>query len=171
MLGFMGSMTEEFEQRGLNLRDTASSLNDGCDGGDHGVLEKGALPNIDEAICTVDEGPGPGALDVYERQLLAQFGEMDAPPTIFGSITLEWKYVRSVILSQARESAPLLNAVYCYSEVFMGHKRRLASVYHQRASSEIQACELENVSDILLKQVFAAVFLLMLAEVCISQFY
>lgn len=79
--------------------------------------------------------------------------------------------MRPAVLAQARDFSPLLNALYCYSDInqamLEGKKWRWAPTYYRVASSEIQASLLGEVTERTLIKVFAAVFFLMLSEVCL----
>lgn len=175
MLGFIGEITSELGQKQLNILNGVSdfisptlaspgeqqtSINDGVSA----ETIDGNQPETPE--MTVSEN---GTQATYEEQLLMHFLEIESLPTIFGPVSMEWKYARPALLSQSLDSIPLLNAVYCYADVHKaimeGKRWRLAPTYHRRASLGIQECTLGDVDESTLKRIFAAVFLLMLSEV------
>jgi hypothetical protein len=194
MLGFIGEITSDLEQKHLDLTNGASVFSLGGEalapsdveaadqmerqpGWGAGMLSVETAPDSSECpseevehTLPVEGGVWSERRVVYEEQLLACFVEIDSPPTIFGSISLEWNYVRGVIVSHSRDTTCLLNALYCYSDIHKamreGKRWRLAPMYHQQASSEIQSYLLEDVDEVLLKRIFTSVFLLMLSEVC-----
>ncbi|KAF7589186.1 hypothetical protein BBP40_004674 [Aspergillus hancockii] len=199
MLGFIGELTSDLEQKHLDLTNGVPGFPVGGEAvslvaaGDGEVAEEverqpdwgagvssvGSPPDPSECLSDemepgmpVDWGGWSETRGVYEEQLLACFEEIDSLPTIFGCIRLEWNYVRGVIVSHSRDTSCLLNALYCYSDVHKamreGKRWRLAPVYHQRASSEIQSCLLEDVDELLSKRIFTSVFLLMLSELLSS---
>jgi hypothetical protein len=146
------------EQRSPLSPDGTSSLVDGISIGD----------TSDAATRRSWSDPGTTS---YEEQLLQHFLAIDPPAVIFGPVNMEWKYVRPSVLAYARDFSPLLNALYCYSDVHKavteGKQWRWAPTYYRVASSEIQACLLGDVAEPTLIKVFAAVFFLMLSEVCL----
>lgn len=196
MLGFMGGITSELEQKHLDLTSglaafTTSQTPQPLAAGIVGttseeaqlVGERRSPLSPDGSVSLVDgvsigsasdvatnrgSWPDPGST-TYEEQLLQHFMVIDPPAAIFGPVTMEWKYVRPSILAHARDYGPLLNALYCYSDVHKammeGKRWRWAPTYYRLASSEIQACLLGDVSDATLIKVFATVFFLMLSEV------
>lgn len=113
--------------------------------------------------------------ETYEEQLLVHFQSVEPPPTIFAPVNLEWKYVRPAILAQSRDFSPLLNAIYCFSDIHKSIAEQkpwnLAPTYHRIASAEVQSCTLGEMSDDTLKKVYSTLFLLMLSEVCIHPWY
>ncbi|GAB1206481.1 hypothetical protein APSETT445_005170 [Aspergillus pseudonomiae] len=195
MLSFIGEITSDFEQKHLDLTngvseftltsDALSPTTLGNVGGSNYIVQQptwtvdtsvGTLPSPSDSqsdgvqnIPSGDTTIWPETRETYEEQLLSHFAEIDPPPTPFGSISLEWKYVRSVIVSLSADASCLLNALYCYSDIRKsmeeGKRWRVAPVYHRQSSSEIQSCITESMDDSLLKKALTAVFLLMLSEV------
>lgn len=197
MLGFMGGITSELEQKHLNLTSgleafTGSPLQamaaefamNGAEEGQFRTEQRssfspdGSSPltdgtsigDVSDAATTRRSWSDPGTTS-YEDQLLQHFMSIDPPAVIFGPINMEWKYVRPCVLDHARDFSPLLNAIYCYSDVHKavteGKQWRWAPTYFRSASSEIHASLLGDVSEATLLKVFAAVFFLMLSEVCV----
>ena len=107
----------------------------------------------------------------YEAGLFAHFETSDPPPTIFGPVDLDWKYVRAQIVRQSRDCRAVLLGIYCYSEVHQtwvegtAWDRNRKSRYHQLAWSEVQSCLVMKVPEPVLRHVFTTVLMLMLAEV------
>ncbi|KAJ5101873.1 hypothetical protein NUU61_004095, partial [Penicillium alfredii] len=184
MLGFMGGITSELEQKHLDLTSglaaefTASPSSHSIPAGiaSNGVEETALAVNrhtplspasVSDAATT--RGSWSDAGTSYEDQLLQQFLVMEPPAAIFAPVAMEWKYVRPAIVAHAREFSPLLNAVYCYVDIHtaMAERKRWrwAPTYYRVSSSEMQACLLGEVAESTLVKVFAAVFLLMLSEV------
>lgn len=197
MLGFMGGITSELEQKHLDLTSgleaftgspsqamTAEFAMNGAEEGQFETEQRssfspdGSSPSTDgvsigdvsDAAMTRRSWSDPGTTS-YEDQLLQHFLSIDPPAVIFGPINMEWKYVRPSVLDHARDFSPLLNAIYCYSDVHKavteGKQWRWAPTYFRVASSEIHASLLGDVSEATLLKVFAAVFFLMLSEVCV----
>lgn len=196
ILGFMGGITSELEQKHLDLTSglaafttsqTPQPLAAGITGttseeaqlvgerrsplssdGSASLVDGVSIGSASDAATTRSSWPDPGST-TYEEQLLQHFLAIDPPAAIFGPVTMEWKYVRPSILAHAREYGPLLNALYCYSDInkamMEGKRWRWAPTYYRVASSEIQACLLGDVTDTMLVKVFATVFFLMLSEV------
>lgn len=196
MLGFMGGITSELEQKHLDLTSglaastgspapqslQAGSVANSAEEAQFGAerrstLSPGALNSLvdgvsigsaSDAATTRGSWSDPGNT-TYEEQLLQHFLMIDPPVAIFGPVNMEWKYVRPSVLAHARNFSPLLNAVYCYSDVHKavleGNRWRWAPTYYRVASSEMQACLLGDVTDSTLVKVMAAVFFLMLSEV------
>ncbi|RDW63094.1 uncharacterized protein DSM5745_10205 [Aspergillus mulundensis] len=190
MLGFIGEITSDFQQKHLDLTNGESIVPSNrpmaipvpeVDGSFHDARQTPWDPGrVDVNTCNTGIIPDPDSVspqstteESWEDRLLQHFRLSDAPPTIFAPVDLEWRYVRDAILTESSRSAPgcraLLLAVYCYSDTHMawveGTQPKLGPSYHAQASSEIQACLLEeDVSESLLKRVFASVLLLMLAE-------
>lgn len=199
MLGFMGGITSELEQKHLDLTSglaafttsqTPQSLAAGIAGA---TSEEGQLvgerrsplspdgssslvdgvsigsASASDAATTRGSWSDPGST-TYEEQLIQHFLAIDPPAAIFGPVNMEWRYVRPSILAHARDFGPLLNALYCYSDIHKammeGKRWRWAPTYYRVASSEIQACLQADVTDAILVKVFATVFFLMLSEVC-----
>ncbi|KAF9894480.1 hypothetical protein FE257_006363 [Aspergillus nanangensis] len=197
MLGFIGEITADFEQKHLDLTNGLSDFppvtTDGVPSPiSHGIgvvppqphiWTTAATPSVNESISSdsrtdVIDSPSesvgnsggiwPDARSSYEEQLVTQFLDGEAPPTIFGPMTLEWRYVRGIIATQSHDCSPLRNSLYCYADLQTarseGKRWKLAPTYHQQASAEIQACLLGEVGELMLKRIFTAVFLLMLSE-------
>ncbi|QMW33241.1 hypothetical protein G4B84_008672 [Aspergillus flavus NRRL3357] len=171
MLGFIGEITSDFEQKHLDLTNGVSAFTltsealspttPGHVGGSNHIVQQPTwtvdtsvetLPSPTDSqsegvqnVLSGDRTIWPETRKTYEEQLLSHFAEIDPPPTTFGSIALEWNYA-------------------------MGEKNRwrAAPVYHRQASSEIQSCVTESMDDSLLKRALTAVFLLMLSEVISS---
>lgn len=194
MLGIMGGITSELEQKHLDLTSgsaalsTPQSLQAGVAGNNtetQPVAERRSPLSPDASSSLVDGAsagsasdatllPGWSAewSDTHEGDILLHFAAMDPPAAIFGPVDMEWKYVRPFVLAHAPQFSPLLNAVCCYADV---HKARLdgkqwrrGQLFHRMACSNVQAYLVGDVSDSTLIKVFAAVFLLMLAEVSCS---
>ncbi|KAJ5160115.1 uncharacterized protein N7482_007119 [Penicillium canariense] len=195
MLGFMGGITSELERKHLDLTSglaaftTGPTLQSSSAGIAGNVSEEGqilgerrsplspdgssslvdgiSIGSASDAATTRGSWPDPGGT-TYEEQLLHHFLVIDPPAALFGPVTMEWKYVRPSILAHARDFSPLLNALYCYSDVHQavmeGKRWRWAPTYYRVASSEIQACLLGDVAEPTLVKVFATVFFLMLSE-------
>lgn len=196
MLGFMGGITSELEQKHLDLTSglsafttnlSAQSLSAGMAGsvtddgqliserrtplspdGSSSLVDGMSIGSASDAATTRGSWSDPGST-TYEEQLLQHFLAIDPPAAIFGPVSMEWKYVQPSALDRARDFSPLLNALYCYSDVHKalleGKRWRWAPTYYRVASSEMQACLLGDVTDSKLVTVFAAVFFLMLSEV------
>ena len=199
MLGFMGRITSELEQKHLDLTSglapftaspTPQSLTAGtgantaeegafaADGrstispdGSSSLVDATSIGSTSDAATTRGSWSDPGTTS-YEEQLLQQFIMSDPPAGVFSPVVMEWKYVRPAVLAQARDFSPLLNSLYCYSDIQKaaaeGKRWRWAPTYYRVASSEIQACLLEEVAEPTLIKVYAAVFFLMLSEVSFS---
>lgn len=195
MLGFMGGITSELERKHLDLTSSvaASQTPQSRPASISPSTEEGSLPGArrtplsPDAPSSLVEGvsvgsasdaattrgslsdPGAGS---YEHQLLQDFLVVEPPAAIFGPVAMEWKYVRPAVLTHARGFSPLLNAVYCYTDihkaVLEGKRWRWAPTYYRVASAEIQTCLLGEVAESTLIKVFAAVLLMMLSEVCLS---
>lgn len=196
MLGFMGGITSELEQKHLDLTSGLAAFNTSPS---PQALPAGIAANSTEVAQVVGERRSPLSPDAssslvdgmsvgrasdaattrrswsdpgsisYEEQLLQHFLVIDPPAAIFGPVAMEWKYVRPSVLAHARDFSPLLNAVYCYSDVHKavmeGKRWCWAPTYYRVASSELQACLLGDVAESTLVKVFATVFFLMLSEV------
>ncbi|CAG8909096.1 unnamed protein product [Penicillium egyptiacum] len=198
MLGFMGGITSELEQKHLDLTSgramafTASPASQS--------LPATLIPGMDEGYfsaerripLTPDTSPSlidgtsiDGASEVpstrglsdagatsYEDQLLQHFLTIDPPAALFAPANIEWKYMRPALLAHARDSSPLLNALYCYADVHKammeGKNWRWAPTFYRLSSSEIQACIHGEVTESTLVKVFGAVFLLMISEILSS---
>ncbi|KAJ5279552.1 hypothetical protein N7478_004924 [Penicillium angulare] len=198
MLGFMGGITSELEQKHLDLTSglagfanspTPQSVPVGIGGN---TAEDGQFPTDKRSPFSPDVSPSlvdgvsigsasdattargswsdPGSTS-YEEQLLQHFLVADPPAGVFAPVSMEWKYVRPAVVAYGRDFSPLLNALYCYSDIHKtitaggGKRWRWAPTYYRVASSEIQACLLGDVNEQTLIKVFAAVFFLMLSEV------
>ncbi|KAE8411441.1 fungal-specific transcription factor domain-containing protein [Aspergillus pseudocaelatus] len=194
MLGFIGEITSDFEQKHLDLTNGVSAFTltsealspttPGHVGGSNQIVQQPTwtvdtspetLPSPSDSqsdgvqnVLSGDRSIWPETRQTYEERLLSHFAEIDPPPTTFGSIALEWNYVRNVIISHSGDTSCLLNALYCYSDIHKsmgeGKRWRAAPVYHRQASSEIQSCVTESMDDSLLKRTLTAVFLLILSE-------
>lgn len=196
MLGFMGGITSELEQKHLDLtsglaafttNQTPRSLAAGIavatseegqivgerrsplsPDGSSSLVDGVSIGSASDAATTRGSWPDPGST-TYEEQLIQHFLATDPPAAIFGPVMMEWKYARPSILAHARDYGPLLNALYCYSDIHKammeGKRWRWAPTYYRVASSEIQACLQGDVNDATLVKVFATVFFLMLSEV------
>ncbi|KAJ5841257.1 hypothetical protein N7534_011087 [Penicillium rubens] len=198
MLGFMGGVTSDLEQKhldlttGLSMAFTASpalrslpaTLIPGMDEGyfsadrripftpdtspslvDRTSIDSADVPTTRGSLC--DAGGTS-----YEDQLLQHFLTIDPPAALFAPVNIEWKYMRPALLAHARDSSPLLNAVYCYADVHKamteGKKWHWAPTFYRLSSSEIQACIHGEVTESTLIKIFAAVFLLMISEILSS---
>lgn len=179
MLGFIGEINSDLEQKHLDLSNGLSEF-PLADDVPSPVEHESRLV---EDISTVDSGysdvpPNDILADAgicsetratYEKQLLKYFLESEAPPTIFGSVVLEWEYVRELIASLSTQCNALLNSIYCYTDIRVagkeGKRWRIAPAYHQQANSTIQSHLKETMDSSALKRIFTAVFLLMIAEV------
>lgn len=199
MLGFIGGITSDLEQKHLDLTSgltafpgsppqpiTADLAINGAEEGQFGTEPRSSfspegsssltdgvsIGDASDAATTRRSWSDPGTTS-YEDQLLQHFLAIDPPAVIFGPMNMEWKYVRPSVLAHARDFSPLLNAIYCYSDVHKavteGKQWRWAPTYYRVASSEIQACLLGDVSEPTLIKVFATVFFLMLSEVCFAR--
>jgi len=197
MLGFMGGITSELEQKHIDLTSGLTGFTNspsqtmpadlavnGAGGGHFGnehrspfsadssssLADGASIADMSEAN-TRRSWSDPGNAS-YEDQLLQHFLTIDPPAVIFGPINMEWKYVRPSVMEHSRDFSPLLNALYCYSDVHKavteGKQWRWAPTYYRVANSEIHACLLGEVNDTNLTKIFAAVFFLMLSEVCSS---
>lgn len=187
MLGFIGEITSELQQKRADLTngvsdfvspDSPITLNS-VDGFTPSVksqmsVESGASLPADIPAHLEPDRPAGGAWSdmraTHEEQLSMHFLDSEPPPTIFGPVSLEWKYVKPAMVALSRDFRPLLNAICCYSDIHKsrmdGKRLKLAPTYYRLASSEIQSCILGDVTESTLKRVFTTVFLLMLSEVC-----
>lgn len=176
MLGFIGEITSELGQKQMDLTNGISDFigpttSPAMDNDTNGTASKQQTPGISPPIQIPSEkGPETAELSreaqaTYEEQLLVG---IEAPPTIFGPVNVEWKYVWPALLTRSLDFNPLVNAIYCYADVHKammeGKRWKLAPTYYRQASSEIQECILGDVEEATLKKVFSAVFLLMLSE-------
>ncbi|KAI9043464.1 Zn(II)2Cys6 transcription factor [Aspergillus affinis] len=177
MLGFIGEITSDLEQKHLDLTNGLSDFPLAVDISSPVQAESRPIediPTVDSGYS--DAGQNDFPLDMgrseskatYQEQLMAYFMDSEAPPTIFGSVSLEWSYIREVIAALARECSILLNSIYCYSDIHKamkeGKRWRMAPAFHQQASSDIQTYLQGAMNTSTLKRVFTAVFLLMMAE-------
>ncbi|KAI1837531.1 transcriptional regulator family: Fungal Specific TF [Penicillium roqueforti] len=178
MLVFMGGITSELEQKHLDLAAgpamtlTASPASQSLRGTltpDRRIL----TPNTSSSGSASDMPTSRGSLSdaggiSYEDQLLQHFLTIGPPAALFAPVNIEWKYMRPALLVHARDSSPLLNALYCYADVHKammeGKKWHFAPTFYRVASSEIQACIHGEVTESTLIKVFGAVFLLMISE-------
>jgi hypothetical protein len=193
MLGFMGGITSELEQKHLDLTTglaatfTASPSQSlpGIMPLDDGTHFDRRTPLSPDAPSLLVDGGSIGSSDVatsrgswsdsggtsYEEQLLQYFRGIGPPAALFAPVKMEWKYVRPALLAHARDFSPLQNALFCYADVhkaMVGGKRwRWAPTYYRVSGAEIQACLHGEVTESTLVKVFGAIFLLMISEVCI----
>ncbi|KAJ5952054.1 uncharacterized protein N7479_010467 [Penicillium vulpinum] len=144
MLGFMGGITSELEQKHLDLTTglavafTASpasqslpaTLIPGMDEG-HFSADRRIPLTPDTSSSIIDGTSTSSASDVptargslsdtggtsYEDHLLKHFLTIDPPAALFAPVNIEWKYMRPALLAHARDSSSLLNALYCYADV------------------------------------------------------
>lgn len=193
MGSFIGGITSELEQRqhGLNLTSGTSNQTSPAslspfpfpDEDAHANGRRSTLPpdaTINSPRSPIAAVPSTGAdcpiLDIwsvakaaYEEQLLQHFLVIESPPAIFTPLDVEWKFVKKPLLALAREFNPLMQAIYCFSDIHKskheGRAWRSAPFYYRLASAEIQSRIIDDVTEGVLKKVFAAVFLLMFAEV------
>ncbi|KAF7166419.1 hypothetical protein CNMCM6106_002216 [Aspergillus hiratsukae] len=180
MLGFMSEITSELERKHLDLTNglseftnaTSSKASDDTTNVSHTIRSMSWDSSV-YSKGTQSQSPAPDGLwpetgAAYEEHLLAYFLSSEPPPTIFGPVNLEWKYVREVIVVQSREFRPLRNSIYCFAEVHKavmeGGQPHSASTYHQQASLEGQSYIFGHVDEPTLGKVFTTVFLLMLSE-------
>ncbi|KAK1140719.1 hypothetical protein N8T08_009920 [Aspergillus melleus] len=177
MLGFIGEITSDLEQKHLDLTNGLAEFPLAVDISSPVQAESRSI----EDIPTVDSGYSdagqndlpidmgrPETKKTYQEQLMVYFLDSEAPPTIFGSMSLEWSYICGVIAAFSRECSVLLNSIYCYSDIHKamkeGKRWQMAPTFHQQASSEIQTHIQGAMTASTLKRVFTAVFLLMMAE-------
>lgn len=193
MLGFMGGITSELEQKHLDLTTglagtfTASPASQSLP---TGIVQTNEIhydrrtPLSPDAPSSLVEG-SIGSSDLattrgswsdaggtsYEDQLQQHFMSVDSPAALFAPLNMEWKYVRPALLAHARDFSPLQNALYCYADVHKammeGKRWRWAPTYYRVSGAEIQACLHGVVTESTLVKVFGAVFLLMISEVCL----
>ncbi|KAL5343135.1 fungal-specific transcription factor domain-containing protein [Aspergillus crustosus] len=173
MLGFIGEITSDFQQKHLDLTNggiIASSSIPELDGGifsDERQMDWGSGMDDYEILPESNSRASTGE-DIWEEQLLEHFRESVPPPTIFAPVDMEWKYVRSIMLAQSDGCRALLLAIYCYSDIHKawieGTQWRMGPAYQAQASSEIQESLSGEVSESVLKTTFTSVLLLMLAE-------
>lgn len=182
MLGFIGEITSDLEQKHLDLTNGLSAFpfaGDISSPEQIGTKTVEDLPTVDSGYSDamqndfpVDVSMWPEAKAMYQDELLVYFLGSEAPPTIFGPVNLEWSYVCEIIVSLSRECSTLSNSIYCYSDIHKGMREgkrwRMAPTFHRQASSEIQSQLQETMDCPTLKRVFAAVFLLMMAEVWLT---
>ncbi|GMG35582.1 unnamed protein product [Aspergillus oryzae] len=121
MLGFIGEITSDFEQKHLDLTNGVSAFTltsealspttPGHVGGSNHIVQQPTwtvdtsvetLPSPTDSqsegvqnVLSGDRTIWPETRKTYEEQLLSHFAEIDPPPTTFGSIALEWNYVIS----------------------------------------------------------------------------
>lgn len=196
MLGFMGGITSELEQKHLDLTTSLGTLTDspavqsppvGTMPTDETLFDRRTPISPDAPSSRNDGSIGSSDLATtrgswsdagstsYEDHLQQHFIEMDPPPGIFASVKMEWKYVRPAMLAHARDFTPLQNALYCYADVHKammeGKPWRWAPTYYRASGAEIQACLRGEVAESTLVKIFGAVFLLMISEVCLFNPY
>ncbi|KAJ5690118.1 hypothetical protein N7462_004510 [Penicillium macrosclerotiorum] len=147
MLGFMGEITSELEQKhldltsglsafttspasqslpagmALNIADEAQFIGERrsplSPDGRSSLVDGMSIGSASDAATTRRSWSDPGST-TYEEQLLQHFLDIDPPAAIFGPVEMEWKYVRPSVLAHARDFSPLLNALYCYADVHKG---------------------------------------------------
>ncbi|PLB44345.1 Zn(II)2Cys6 transcription factor [Aspergillus steynii IBT 23096] len=178
ILGFIGEINSDLEQKHLDLENGLSDF-PLVDDVPSPAQTKSRLvedvPTVDSGYsdavqndAPVDMSTWPETKSTYEEQLLTDFLQSEAPPAIFGSVDLEWSYVRGVIVALSTECSALLNSIYCYSDVRKamreGKRWRMAPTFHQQANSKIQSYLQGAVNSSKLKRIFTAVFLLMMTE-------
>ncbi|KAL4901581.1 hypothetical protein BDW74DRAFT_187226 [Aspergillus multicolor] len=188
MLGFIGEITMDFQQKHLDLTN-GETLVYSTAPVTFSDVDSNAFPQAQQTPWDPLEPDTSNAVaisqpasvsaqrageETWKERLLQYFRESEPPPTIFAPVDLDWRYVRDAILDEVTLGSPgcraLLLAVYSYSDTHMawigGTHPKLGLDYHEQASSDIQTCLIEEeVSEALLKRVFATVLLLMLAEV------
>lgn len=192
MIGFIGGITSDLEQKHLDLTSELAadkspmpqSLQAGvaANSTEASLINEGCSTTSPDATSSLADGMSIGSasdgvvnrgseskLGTWEEQLTRHYLSIPPPATIFGPINMEWKYVQSSILAQAQDFGPLMNALWCYTDVHKGRSKSKrwiwAPTYYRLASSQMQACLLGDVSDPTLVKVFGAVFFLMLSEV------
>lgn len=144
MLGFIGGITSELEQKHLDLAgglaafttsQSPQSLAAGIAGtmteegqlvgerrsplspdGSSSLVDGVSIGSASDAATTRGSWPDPGSTS-YEEQLLQHFLAADPPAALFGPVAMEWKYVRPSVLAHARDFGPLLNALHCYADI------------------------------------------------------
>lgn len=195
MLSFMGGIASDLEQKHVDLTSGVATFSTSST--PQSLPASAAIANVEEGqlgganqipfspdgtSSAVDGSVGSGSDAAttrasisdsghvsYEDQLLQHFLAIDPPPGIFAPVKIEWKYVVPTALNYARGFSPLLNALYCYSDIHKavkeGKRWRWAPTYHQVSSSEIQKYLLRDLSEPTLIKIFATVFFLMLSEV------
>ncbi|CAI7620128.1 unnamed protein product [Penicillium bialowiezense] len=194
MLGFMGGITSELEQKHLDLTTglaatfTASPVSQSLPSGilplDEAQFDRRTPLSPDAPSSLIDGSIGSSDLattrgswsdaggNSYEDQLLQHFVGVSPPAALFAPVSMEWEYVRPALLAHARDSSPLLNALYCYADVHQamldGKRWRWAPTYYRISGAEIQACLHGEVTESTLVKVFGAVFLLMISELLSS---
>ncbi|KAL4943594.1 hypothetical protein BDV06DRAFT_132861 [Aspergillus oleicola] len=184
MLGFIGEITSDFQQKHLDLTNggtvaSATAMPVPLSEVDSDLHNERQIPWSSatgevENIGILSEPSDPsrrptGDLsELYEEELLEYFRKSKPPPTIFAPVDLEWPYVRDVMLSESSNCRALLLSIYCYADMHKawidGTTWNMGPTYHAQASSEIQTLLVEDISEGLLKRVFISVLLLMLAE-------
>ncbi|RAK71257.1 Zn(II)2Cys6 transcription factor [Aspergillus fijiensis CBS 313.89] len=188
ILGFIGEFTSDFQQKHLDLTTNGpSGLSAGPELASVATTTESTrnpaqtmnwASSADMSSISGSLGGCPsGGTDAphheqtpYEAGLFAHFETSNPPPTIFGPVDLDWKYVRARIVRQSRDCRAVLLGIYCYSEVHQtwvegtAWDRNRKSRYHQLAWSEVQSCLVMKVSEPVLGHVFTTVLMLMLAE-------
>ncbi|KAL4957691.1 hypothetical protein BDW69DRAFT_200297 [Aspergillus filifer] len=182
MLGFIGEITSDFQQKHLDLTNggtvaSAAAVPMAEVYSDH--INERQIPwapvqedSIEMGVLREpSETPRQSATDsseLYEKDLLEYFREAEPPPTIFAPVDLEWPYVRAIMLSESSNCRALLLSIYCYADMHKswidGRSWKMGPTYHAQASSEIEALLIEDLSEGLLKRVIMGVLLLKLAE-------
>ncbi|KAL1853395.1 hypothetical protein Plec18170_005392 [Paecilomyces lecythidis] len=193
---FIGGITLELEQKQQGLSDEA--LNQGAipstltfpqevfgSGGESYTSSTANVPSLvsdtrrDSSPTPVNASPCAEVIDrpieiwssakaEYEEHLVQHFESVESLPAIFVPLDAEWKFARPAILALAREFSPLMNAVYCFSEVHKSRQDeiswRWAPSYYGNASADVQSRIMDDIDGSSLRKIFAAVFLLMLSE-------
>ena len=144
MLGFIGGITSELEQKHIDLTSglpaftTSQSPQSIAAGiaettteegqlvcerrspqspdGSSSLVDGVSIGSASDAATTRGSWPDPGNT-TYEEQLLQHFLAADPPAALFGPVAMEWKYVRPSVLAHARDFGPLLNSLYCYADI------------------------------------------------------
>lgn len=194
---FIGGITLELEQKQQGLSDEA--LNQGTIlntlvfpsevFGNGGESYTSSTANVPSLVSDTRRGSSPSpcnaspcaeAIDLptgiwssakseYEEHLVRHFESIESLPAIFVPLGAEWKFARPAILALAKGFSPLMNAIYCFSEVHKSRQDerawRWAPSYYALASAEVQSRMMDDIDGSTLRKTFAAVFLLMLSEV------
>ncbi|KAJ9319082.1 transcriptional regulator family: Fungal Specific TF [Paecilomyces variotii] len=193
---FIGGITLELEQKQQGLSDEA--LNQGTISntlvfpsevfGNGGESYTSSTANVPSLVSDTRRGSSPSpcnaspcaeAIDLptgiwssakseHEEHLVRHFESIESLPAIFVPLGAEWKFARPAILALAKGFSPLMNAIYCFSEVHKSRQDerawRWAPSYYGLASAEVQSRMMDDIDGSTLRKTFAAVFLLMLSE-------